>query len=106
MSRISAQMDTLGEGDVVVCVNGVSERQRMGQVLYTARLVWQLPAFHRERPKAGLALCPAPHPPWGMEPHSAKPGYWRAEHSTAFKCSGNLWAKYESSFTCFSLYGY
>lgn len=52
-------MDTLGEDDVGVCMNGVSERQRMLQVLCTARLVWQPPAFHQERPKAGLALCPA-----------------------------------------------
>lgn len=65
MSNISAQMDTLGEDDVEVCVNGVSERQRVVQVLYTAHLVWQPPALHRERPKAGLALCRATTPHLG-----------------------------------------
>lgn len=108
VSHISAQIDTLGEDDVGGWVNAVSERQRMVQVLYTARLVWQPPAFHWERPKARLDLCPAtpPHPTWGIEPHSVKPGYWRAKHSTALKCVGNPWAKHESRFTCFSLYGF
>lgn len=37
----------------------------MVQVLYTAHLVWQPPAFHQERPKAELDLCPATSPHLG-----------------------------------------
>lgn len=66
MSHISAQMDTLGEGDVGVCVNGVSLRQSMVQVLF-AHSTFGLAAtcFHRETAKAGLALCPATPPHLG-----------------------------------------
>lgn len=114
VGHISAQTDTLGEDDVGFWVNGVLERQRMMQALYTAHSVWQPTAFHQERLMAHVThggaerlICILqPHTAWGMEPRGVKRGYQRAKHSTALKCAGNPWTKYESSFPCSSLYSY